>query len=166
MNINELKVMLENLIHSLLYKSSKLTKKEENTEKDIINYLQNSENLIEDLRLLMSTKTNENYFMYDNYLKEFLINLKEDQRKHIIYNQDDYEEIIKDESILLALWDTLSNGEKLNYLKEKKKYNDIDIAFINSDLNNTNLKDSEIISAIINNNDILNKIPNYSIDLN
>lgn len=166
MNINELKVMLENLIHSLLYKSSKLTKKEENTEKDIINYLQNSENLIEDLRLLMSTKTNENYFMYDNYLKEFLINLKEDQRKHIIYNQDDYEEIIKDESILLALWDTLSNDEKLNYLKEKKKYNDIDIAFINSDLNNTNLKDSEIISAIINNNDILSKIPNYSIDLN
>ena len=59
MNINELKVMLENLIHSLLYKSSKKTEKEEKIEKDIINYLQNSENLIEDLRLLMSTKNNE-----------------------------------------------------------------------------------------------------------
>ena len=52
------------------------------------------------------------------------------------------------------------------YLKDKKKYNDNDIAFINEDLNSINLKDTEILSIIINNNDILSKIPNNSINLN
>ncbi len=166
MKINELKVILEDIIHSLLYKSSELTKKDETNLKAITKYLQNSENLLEDLRILMSTKTNENYFMYDKYLNEFLSNLNKNQIKEIIYNQSDYEDIIKDHQIYISLWNTLSNDEKITYLKEKKKYNQTDLSFINEDLNNTNLQDSEIISIIINNDDILSKIPNNSINLN
>ena len=166
MKINELKVILEDIIHSLLYKSSILSKKDEKNLNNIIKYLKDSDNLLEDLRLLMSTKTNENYYMYDKYLNDFLIKLNKEQRLDIIYNQSDYEDIIKDNSIFISLWDTLSHDEKISYLKDKKKYNDNDIAFINEDLNNTNLKDTEILSIIINNNDILSKIPNNSINLN
>ncbi len=166
MNINELKVMLENLIHSLLYKNSKLTTKEENTINNITEYLQNSNNILENLRILISTKNNENYFLYDKYLKIFLLNLKITQKLEIINNLDNYNDIIKDNDTIVSIWSTLNTTQKLDYLKGKKKYNDTDILFINETLNNTNLKDSEILSIIIKDNDIIHKIPSNSLNLN
>ncbi len=166
MNINELKVILENIIHSLLYKSSKLSKKDNNNLEAIIKYLQNSDNLLEDLRLLMSTKTNENYYMYDQYLNDFLVNLNKEQRLSIIYNQTEYEEVIKDNSLFLSLWNTLDIDDKLSYLKDKKRYNDTDILFINEEINNINLKDNEFLATIIKDNELIAKIPSASLHIN
>jgi hypothetical protein len=75
MNISDLKLVLERLVHSKLYTSSKITKEQKSDLKELKKYMRNSDNFIEDLRTLISTKNNENYYAYDEYIIDFLINI-------------------------------------------------------------------------------------------
>ena len=61
MNINDYKTMLEDIIHSKLYTSSKSTKEQKRNYKDIKKYMRTTTDFIDDLRVIVSTRNNENY---------------------------------------------------------------------------------------------------------
>lgn len=167
MNISDFKIILEDLVHSKLYTSSIITKEQQHNYKELRKYLKKSKNLIEDIRTLLITRNNENFFAYDEYIKDFLVDASIDIKLDILNNQQKYEDIIKNTDIYLDIWDTLNNKERITYLETKKKYTDIDIKLINYLLkNSSNFKDNIILSEILNNEDIRNKIDPFSIELN
>ena len=167
MNISDFKTVLEDLVHTKLYTSSKISNEQKKKYKELKSFLKKNNNLIEDLRVLLVTRNNENYFAYDEYINEFLVNSYIDTKMEILNNQSNYEDIIKNNDIYINIWKSLNNKEKLTYLEEKKKYTKIDLLLINDSLrDNGNFKDNIILSEIINNEDIRNKIEPFTIELN
>ena len=51
MKISDFKILLEDLVHTKLYVSSKITDEQEKKYKELKNYLRKSENIIEDILL-------------------------------------------------------------------------------------------------------------------
>ena len=167
MNISDLKIILEDLVHSKLYTSSITTKEQQHNYKEMKKFLKKSEHLLDDIRALLVTRNNENYFAYDEYIKDFLVEANIDTRLEILNNQSKYEDIIKNNDIYISIWESLNNKEKITYLESKKKYTDIDIKLINYLLKDSgNFKDNIIFSEVLNNEDIRNKIAPFSIELN
>ncbi len=167
MNISDFKNILEELVHTKLYTSSKISKEQKHNYKEMKKYLRKSENLIEDIRTLLVTRNNENYFAYDEYIKEFLIDANIDIKLELLNNQNKYDDIIKNENIYISIWDSLNNKERISYLENKKKYTILDIKLINYLLKDSgNFKDNVILSEILKNEDIRNKIEPFSIELN
>lgn len=167
MNISDLKIILEDLVHSKLYISSVTTKEQQHNYKKMKKFLKKSEHLLDDIRALLVTRNNENYFAYDEYIKDFLIEANIDTRLEILNNQSKYEDIIKNNNIYISIWESLNNKEKITYLESKKKYTDVDIKLINYLLKDSgNFKDNIILSEVLNNEDIRNKIAPFSIELN
>lgn len=167
MNINDLKLALEEIVHDTLYNFSKITKKQKEDIKHIKEYLRSSNNIIDDIRTLVSTRNNENYFAYDTYISEFLVDADTDTKLNILNNQNDYYDLIKNNQIFISLWNSLKLTEKINYLKDKKKFTDIDLLLINDAvLENGTFKENTILNEILNNDDIRKKIAPYSITLN
>lgn len=167
MNINDLKLALEEIVHDTLYNFSKITKKQKEDIKHIKEYLRSSNNIIDDIRTLVSTRNNENYFAYDAYISEFLVEADTDTKLNILNNQNDYNDLIKNNQIFISLWNSLKLTEKINYLKDKKKFTDIDLLLINDAvLENGTFKENTILNEILNNDDIRKKIAPYSITLN
>lgn len=167
MNISDLKNILEEIVHDTLYVSSKMTKEQKNNIKKIKDFLKDSENILEDIRVIISSRNNENYFAYDLYIKECLLDSSIDIRLEILNNQSKYEDIIKDNKIYLEIWNSLTISEKVTYLEEKKKYTSLDILFINDAICDFgNFKYNIILNEILNNDDIRNKIDPFTIELN
>lgn len=166
MNISDLKIILEDLVHSKLYVSSITTKEQQHNYKELKKYLKKSDNLIDDIRTILSTRNNENYFAYDQYIIDFLVDANIDVKLEILNNHTKYEDIIRNDDIYLSIWDSLNNKERISYLESKKKYTDIDIKLINHLIKeSSNFKDNIVLSEILNNEDIRNKIEPYSIEL-
>ena len=164
MNINNLKSMFENIIHFSLYCSSTLSN---DLEKDLItisNFIKKSQEPIDDIRVLLSTKNNENYFAYYKYIKEFITELDLATKLKILNFQNDYEDIIKDNDILLAIWQSINTDDKINYLKEKDNYTEDDLNLINFAVNENN--DNRFFKEILNDDLIKNKIGSFNISLN
>ena len=59
MNINEFKGILENIVHDSLYAINELDEKQNKSIKDMIKFLENSEDYFNDFRILISSKNNE-----------------------------------------------------------------------------------------------------------
>lgn len=167
MNISDLKTKLEEIVHDTLYRFSKLNKKQKDDLKNIKEFLRESENFIDDLRTVISSRNNENYFAYDSYITEFLLDSSSDTKLEILNNQNNYEDIIRNNDIYIAIWNSLNITEKVTYLEEKKRFTDIDIILIKSSvLECGNFKENIILNEILNNEDIRNKIESFSIVLN
>ena len=155
MNISDLKNSLEEIVHDTLYVFSKINKNQKEKIKAIKNYLVTSENVIEDIRFLISSRNNENYFAYDRYIKEFFIEAKDEIKLEILNNQYAYEDLIRNDDIYIEIWNSLSSSLQVDYLENKRKYTDLDIKMINSTLlESGNFKDNIILNEILNNNEI------------
>ena len=167
MNISDLKNILEDLVHTKLYVSSITTKEQQHKYKEMKKYLKKSNNLLEDIKTILVTRNNENFFAYDEYITDFLVNANIDIRLEILNNQSKYEDIIKNNDVYISIWDSLNNKERITYLESKKKYTDIDILLINYLLKDSgNFKDNIVLCEVLNNEDIRNKIQPFSIELN
>lgn len=167
MNINDFKTILEDIVHTKLYVSSKMPKSQRKNLNKIKNFLLDSKNLIENIKILLQSRNNENYFAYDEYIKFFLLDSDIKTRIDILTNQDKYEDIIRDDSIYKDIWDTLNTNEKIDLLEKKKKYNEIDLLLINYEISDTgNFKDNIILKEILNNENIRKKIDPFTISLN
>lgn len=166
MNISDFKTILEEAVHTKLYESSKFTKEQKRNYKEIKKYMRNTNNFIEDLRLIVSTRNNENYYAYDRYIIDFLVETSLDNKLLVLNNQDKYTDIIRNDNIYTELWDSLSLKEKIEYLESKKKYTNIDIKLINNSIKDSgNFKTNSILNEILTNEIIRNKIEPFSINL-
>ena len=76
MNISDFKKILEDLIHTKLYKTSINTKTQKKDYKDLKKYMRSTDNFLEDLRTVISTRNNENYYAYDKYIIDFITDTK------------------------------------------------------------------------------------------
>ena len=167
MNISEAKNVLEELVHCKLYTTSVVSNEQKSKYKEVKKYLKKSKNIIEDIRVLVSTKNNENYFAYDEYIIDFLIDSSIEIKLEVLNNHIKYEDIIKNDDIFISIWNTLTEIEKINYLKKKKKLTNIDKLLINETLKDCgNFKDNFLLKEILNNDDIKSKIEPFSIELN
>lgn len=166
MNISDFKTILEDLVHTKLYKSSKITKEQKRNFKDLRKYMRNTKQFIEDLRTVVSTRNNENYYAYDEYIIDFLIETSLDNKLLILNSQDKYEDIIRNDEIYIELWESLDLKDRISYLEKKKKYTNIDIKLINHSVKEAgNFKDNAILNEILNNDVIRSKIDPFSINL-
>ena len=166
MDINELKDKFEEIIHSYLYNNSTLSEEMEKTLDNIKEYLKNSKTAVEDIRVLLSTKNNENYFAYYKYIKDFIVELDISIKLEILNKQNEYEDILKDEDILLNIWKSLDNEEKVNYLNNKKNYTTEDILLINKSLNENNEFSTYLLQIILKDKELKDKIGSFTINLN
>ena len=152
MNIDDFKTILEDIVHTTLYVSTDISKKQKDNLKKLKEYLHNSKNFIDDLRTLLQTRNSENYFAYDKYINCFLTDSNIEIRLDILNNQDKYEDIIRDNKLFLNIWDTLKTNEKVEYLEKKKKLTSIDLLLINNEISDTgNFKDNIILNETLNN---------------
>lgn len=166
MNIDDFKTILEDIVHTTLYVSTNISKKQKDNLKKLKEYLHNSKNFIDDLRTLLQTRNSENYFAYDKYINCFLTDSNIEIRLDILNNQDKYEDIIRDNKLFLNIWDTLKTNEKVEYLEKKKKLTSIDLLLINNEISDTgNFKDNIILNEILNNEVIRKKIDPFTINL-
>lgn len=166
MNISDFKNILESIVHSTLYVSNTMSDEQKKNLKEIKAFLKKSDNFIDDLRTLLQTRNSENYFAYDKYINDFLVNSELKIKLEILNNQDKYDDVIKNPKIFINIWESLKIDEKIDYLKQKKKYTSIDLLLINTEITDTgNFKDNIILSEILNNNDIRKKIDPFTIEL-
>lgn len=167
MTIQELKTKLEEIVHKKLYVSLALDLEDNDVLDKICVFLNKSDNLIEDLKVIISSKNNENYYAYDEYINQFLISLDVEKRINIIKNNDKYKDLIKDNNIYINIWNTLKDKEKLDYLISKSKYDEIDNLLLNQECKNTNnFKSNKLLKEIFSNDDIRKKIELFSLYLN
>lgn len=166
MNISDFKNILESIVQSTLYVSNTMSDEQKRNLKEIKAFLKKSDNFIDDLRTLLQTRNSENYFAYDKYINDFLVNSELKIKLEILNNQDKYDDVIKNPKIFINIWESLKIDEKIDYLKQKKKYTSIDLLLINTEITDTgNFKDNIILSEILNNNDIRKKIDPFTIEL-
>ena len=166
MNISDFKTILEDLVQTKLYKSSKIKKDQKQKIKDLKKYMRNTNQFVEDLRTIISTRNNENYYAYDEYIIDFLIETNLDNKLLFLNNQEKYEDIVRNDDIYIELWESLSLKEKISYLETKKKFTNVDIKLINYAVKEAgNFKDNAILNEILNNESIRNKIDPFSINL-
>ena len=166
MNISDFKNILESIVHSTLYVSNTMSDEQKRNLKEIKAFLKKSDNFIDDLRTLLQTRNSENYFAYDKYINDFLVNSELKIKLENLNNQDKYDDVIKNPKIFINIWESLKIDEKIDYLKQKKKYTSIDLLLINTEITDTgNFKDNIILSEILNNNDIRKKIDPFTIEL-
>ncbi len=165
--ITNLKNILADIVEETLYKSKTLTKEQKNNLKIIKDYLKKSENIIEDIRTLISLRNNETYFAYDTYIKDFFITSSVETKMEVLKNSLDYEDIIKNSQIFIDIWRSLNIMDKEKYLFSKKYFSDIDVLLINDSIASTgNFKENIILNEILNNKDIRKKVPSFSIKIN
>ena len=86
MNISDFKTILEELVHYKLYESSKFSKEQKRSYKDMKKYMRNTNQFVEDLRTIVSTRNNENYYAYDKYIIEFITDTSLDNKLLFLNN--------------------------------------------------------------------------------
>ena len=166
MNISDFKTILEKLIHSKLYETSMISKTQKKEIKDMKRYMKSTQDFIEDLRTIISTRNNENYYAYDEYIIDFLVDTTLENKIKILNTQDKYTDIIRNDNIYIELWESLSLKEKIEYLENKKKYSACDVKLLNHSVRDSgNFKDNAMLKEILNNEKIRSKIDPYSINV-
>ncbi len=166
MKINDYKNILKDLVHKELYENSVLNDDDKNNIKAIKKFLNSSNSIADDIRTIVSSKDNENYYAYDKYIISFLKEAKKETKLEILYNQEQYKDLLRNDELYLKLWETLNFNEKLEYIKTKKKFSDIDTLFINNIVKDCScFSDNSLFNEILNNEDIRKKIKPFSVDL-
>ena len=161
MNIDNIRNEINNIVNDSIYK------RDDNLNLDnIIMFFKNNKNILEDLKYILKDRTNENNYYYDNVLIKILTNISKDIKLNILYNSDIYSDIFKNRLILLRIWQTLSKKDKVKYINDKNKCNDIDYYIINEAINEkTNYKENFILKEIVENDKVRDKIPEFTLDV-
>ena len=131
MNKEDVKNKLTSLVDFIIYKSNDYGEEENNDRNSIITYLKDSKNLLDDVKALITARNSENYIYFNKVLIDVLINIGKDKKLNILYNSDIYINVFKEKIILLRLWQTLTKKEKIKYINDKNKCNDIDYYLFN-----------------------------------
>ena len=63
---------------------------------EMIEYLSKSEDYFNDFRILISSRSNENYFAYNEYIERFLVSASYEIKEEVLSNYDNYDDIIRD----------------------------------------------------------------------
>ena len=159
MEVNDLRNKLYEAVHDDLFISKN---KDIDIENEIINYLVNSKNYFDDLRIIISNRNNENYFCYDKYISNILKESSLDIKLEILNNQNFYSDIIRNNDTYLVIFNSLKDDEKYSYLESKKRFSDLDYFFINNFINS----DFNNYFNIIKNYSIREKMDINSININ
>ncbi len=165
MKLDILKEDLKEIIHSKIYKSTQMSDDLKNKYNSIVDYLTNSENLIDDLDNISSIRSNDNYFEYDKTIMQIIMKCNDKKKIEILANSISFKNELDNQSTAIVLWDSISNTEKTNYLLNKKQLSGIDITFINNEFKKSSKIESILLKEIINNDGFRNKIDKYSIEL-
>ena len=166
MKLTDYKFILEEIVHKTLYECSIISNEDNKLIEEINNYLVNSDSFIDDLRIIIGSRTSENYFAYNKYISMFLSNASLDIKLDILNNNDTYEDIMNNDELYISLWDSIHIDDKINYLNNKKRLSDIDYKLINYSLaDNGKFKVNKVLDEIIKNDKLQNKIIDHSIKL-
>ena len=167
MNITEYKGILENIVHDSLYVLDRHSDKQEEYLNEMIKYLSQSEDYFNDFRILISSRSNENYFAYNEYIERFLVSASYEIKEEVLSNYDNYDDIIRDNDIYLSIWKSFNSEHKINYLKNKKKFSDLDYLLINWCLLDSNsFTDNVLLHELADNEELRNRIDCNSIEVN
>ena len=121
---------------------------------------------MEDLKYVLKDRNNENYYAYDELLIKILTKINKDIKLNILYNSDKYIDILSNKLILLRIWQSLNKKDKLKYLNDKNRCNEIDYYIINESIKEkTNYKENFILDEILNNKIVQDKIPTLSLEI-
>ena len=149
MNKEDVKNKLTSLVDFIIYKSNDYGEEENNDRNSIITYLKDSKNLLDDVKALITARNSENYIYFNKVLIDVLINIGKDKKLNILYNSDIYINVFKEKIILLRLWQTLTKKEKIKYINDKNKCNDIDYYLFNESVKDkSNFKENYILKEI------------------
>lgn len=163
MNKDDIKLKLNNLINNSIYKSNDINEEELSS---IIDFFKSNKNIMEDLKYVLKDRNNENYYAYDCFLIRILTKINKDLKLNILYNSDKYIDILNNKLILLRIWQSLNKKDKLKYLNDKNRCNEIDYYIINESIKEkTNYKDNYILNEILTNKVVQDKIPNLSLEI-
>ena len=166
MDLNNYKNALEDIINTCIYKTKRISKEQKENLKEIKDYLLTSNDLITDLHTLLTPRNNENYLTYDLFLEDFFINADLKTKLDLLNNKEKYQDILKDNKVLINIWESLNDKEKISYLEKKKKYDESDTLFINNTLMNIKkFEENVLLKEIFYNKNITPKITPYSIKL-
>ena len=166
MKIEDIKKILYDIVHNSLFVSSTPSSEDKEKLDEIYNYFIDNRNAIDDLRTILSLRNNDTKDAYDKYIRNILINVNTDIKLDILNNQTNYEDIIKNNNIYIDIWLSLTIDERISYLKNKKKFTELDIVLINEGLKeNNNFNENKLLIEIISNEKLRSKIDNYSIVL-
>lgn len=132
----------------------------------IIKYLNNCDNYFETLRNITSTKTNENYFVYNNYIIYFICKSNLDIKIELISSYLNYEDIICDFSMFKDIWFSISDEDKIKYINSKKELSILDNYLINEAIKKATSKNSKLLKEVISNKNLSTKIIPHSIEIN
>ncbi len=166
MNKEDVKNKLTSLVDFIIYKSNDYGEEENNDRNSIITYLKDSKNLLDDVKALITARNSENYIYFNKVLIDVLINIGKDKKLNILYNSDIYINVFKEKIILLRLWQTLTKKEKIKYINDKNKCNDIDYYLFNESVKDkSNFKENYILKEILENKSVRDKIPDFSLDV-
>jgi len=160
METSKIKNKIEELVHNQLYVSGDKTTLQSQEWLDI----KKSLNGIDDLRTILVSRNNENYYVYEEYIKDYLCSSNVDIKLDILNNSEKYGDIIKINDTFIAVWLSLKLEDQIKYLNNKKKYNKMDLSFINEAV-----KDNSFCNSFLNlikDYDIRKKITPYSISIN
>ena len=166
MNKEEVKNKLVNLVDIAIYKSNSYYEEEKDDVDSIIAYLKDSKSVLEDIKYLVTARNSENYIYFNQVLIDILIDIGKEKKLNILYNSDIYINIFKEKTILLRIWQTLTKKDKLKYLTDKVKCNDLDFYLFNESIKDkSNFKENFILKEILSNENVRNKIPDFSLDV-
>ncbi len=165
MKLADYKLILEEIVRKTLYENSQISEEDNAKLKEISDYLINSDSFIDDLRVVIGARNSENYYAYNKYISSFLADCDIKLKLDILNNRDNYNDIMND-VLYIKLWKSLKLEEKIQYLIDKKRFEDIDYSFINYSINEgRNFKVDKVLEEIINNDSLRNKIDCDSIEI-
>ena len=148
MHIEDYKRILQNIVHQDLYGT---ILEGENSIEEVYAFLKNSSSFIDDVRSLISFRTNETVYAYEKYIQNFFLEASSEIKRNVLLFQEEYQDIIKVDNTFLSLWNSLSYQDKVTYLEEKKVYTSLDIAFLNVSLKETSPISKRLFKEILKN---------------
>ncbi len=167
MNIEDIKNSILNIVNEIIYKSNIFTEDIDSELSKITDYLKDNKNILEDTKSILKDRNNENYIYFDDVIIKIYTRLTKDIKLNILYNSDVYYDIFKSKIVLLRIWQTLPKKDKVKFITDKNKCNDIDYYLFNEAVKEkTNYRENYILQEIIDNEDVRNKIPYYSLEVN
>ena len=154
MKIYDILKQFDQLINYSLYTNSSLNDEYNNLLNELIKSIENSKNILEDVTLLSSNQTHENYFQYTNMISSIIEKAK--------LNYEQIKLLVDNSEYNLTAILKFDEDEFINFLESKNKITKKDIRDINYYLN----KNNTTINRIFASSDIINKLPNHSLNIN
>ena len=166
MDIQKIRTTIDEILHHIIYVNSEMTDDIENKYHELIDTFKNKDYIYDDLKQIIIDRNNDNMIPFNELLTNILMRVKESVKYEILNDSVKYNEIFKDEEIFYNIWNSLKKNKKLAYFVNKKKYSDMDIYILNSSIKKYNsYRDNIVFKDIIFNDELISRIPPFSIDM-